>query len=146
MFVGHARLARLRSCIRRSRQVTPQPAKDNVFKPNLLEVARKLVPVVSPCRRHRVMPGAGTRRPRGTLDAGHGPGWGKTGFKAIGTTTRERTFGSCHLWFWQFFWVISVIAMFPSTAPDTSLQDVRPCVRAPLRPRPRPTGRWKQSG
>ena len=101
--MGHARLARLRSCIRRSRQVTPQAAKDNVFKPNLLEVARKLVPVASPCRRHRVTPGAGTRRPRGTLDAGHGPGWGKTGFKAIGITTRERACGSCHLWFWQFF-------------------------------------------
>ena len=144
--MGHARLARLRRWRRRSCQVTPQTPEDNVVEPNLNQVTRKAVPVASPCRRRRVMPGAGARRPHGTLDAGHGPGLGETCFKAIGTTTREEAFGSCHLWFWQFFWVIPVIAMFPSTAPDTSLQDFRPCVRAPQRPRPRPTARWKHSG
>ena len=144
--MGYARLARLRSWIRRSRQVTPQPAKDNMFEPNLNEVTRKPVPVASPCRRRRVMPGAGARQARGPLDAGHGPGLVETCFKAIGTTTRENAFGSCRFWFWQFFWVIPVITMFPSTAPDTSLQDFRPCVRAPQRPRPRPTARWKRSG
>ena len=144
--MGHARLARLRCWRRRSCQVTPQGAEDNVFEPNLDQATRKPVPVASPCRRRGVTPGAGARRPRGPLAAGHGPGLGATCFKAIGTTTRETTFGSCHFWLRQFFFVIPVIAMFPSTAPDTSPQDFRPCARAPQRPRPRPTVRWKQSG
>ena len=49
----HARLARISSWIRRSRQVTPQPVEDNVFGPNLNQVKRQPVPspVASPCRR-----------------------------------------------------------------------------------------------
>ena len=126
----HARLARISSWIRRSRQVTPQPVEDNVFGPNLNQVKRQPLPspVASPCR-----PGAGARRPRGTLDAGHGSGWGITTFRVSETTTRRKG-----------FWIRSPLvsslvslfsrgaqrlgpSMFPGTAPETRLQDFLAC-------------------
>ena len=128
----HARLARISSWRRRSRQVTPQPVEDNVFGPNLNQVKRQLV--LSPVPAAAALtPGAGARRPRGTLDAGHGSGSGKTTFRVRETTTRRKSF-----WIRSplVSWLVSFFlrgaqrlgpSMFPSTAPETRLQDCLAC-------------------
>ena len=118
--------------MRRSRQVTPQPVEDNVIGPNLNQVTRQPVPSPVPAAA-ALTPGAGARRPRGTLDAGHGSGWGKTCFRAIGTTTRRKSFWimSPLVSAFVFLSLLSVQrpppAMFPCTAPETHLQDFLAC-------------------
>ena len=91
----HARLARISSWIRRSRQVTPQPVEDNVFGTNLNQVKRQPVPspVASPCRRRvdarrwrKTTSWDAGCRPRVRLGQNHFQGQRKK------TTTRRKSF------------------------------------------------------
>jgi len=133
--VRHARLARISSWIRRSRQVTPQPVEDNVFGPNLNQVKRQPVPspVASPCRRR-----VDARRWRETTswDAGCRPRvrLGQNHFQGQRNNNPKKelldkvTFGFV-VGFFFFLRGAQRLgpSMFPSTAPETRLQDCLAC-------------------